>query len=163
MILLHGLAGHAEEWTDTAANLVELQHVIALDVRGHGFSETRPAEVGPSVQAADVEFVVRQLGIERAVVVGQSMGGLTALVIAATNQALVSAAVLVEAGPEADDEASLAKVDDYLRGWPLPFPIAPLQSGSLAAGPSGHGAGRTASWRRPTDSGRASTRKCWRE
>lgn len=42
VLLLHGLAGHAEEWSETASWLTGDHRVFALDLRGHGRSERRP-------------------------------------------------------------------------------------------------------------------------
>jgi pimeloyl-ACP methyl ester carboxylesterase len=44
-LLLHGLAGTAAEWEETASWLTANHRVVALDQRGHGRSERRPADV----------------------------------------------------------------------------------------------------------------------
>src|SRR5688572_12886094 len=50
-LLFHGLAGHAGDWTETAAWLTGRCHVLALDARGHGRSERRPADVSRAAHA----------------------------------------------------------------------------------------------------------------
>jgi pimeloyl-ACP methyl ester carboxylesterase len=57
-LLLHGLAGHGEEWAATAAWLRRDRRVLALDRRGHGHSEREPRDVSPEALVADVAFVV---------------------------------------------------------------------------------------------------------
>src|SRR5215212_9870964 len=79
VLLLHGLAGHADEWAQTASWLTERWRVVALDARGHGRSERLPGDVSRASHVADTGFVIERLGLQPVVVVGQSVGGLTAL------------------------------------------------------------------------------------
>jgi pimeloyl-ACP methyl ester carboxylesterase len=82
-LLLHGLAGYAGEWAETAGWLSERARVVALDARGQGSSERFPADVSRAGHVADAAFAVERLGLGPVVVVGQSLGGLTALLLAA--------------------------------------------------------------------------------
>ncbi len=82
-MLLHGLAGHAGEWQDTAEWLTEEHRVLAPDARGHGRSERRPTDLAPSAYIDDASFLIEQLAQPPVILVGQSLGGLTALVLAA--------------------------------------------------------------------------------
>jgi pimeloyl-ACP methyl ester carboxylesterase len=128
VLLLHGLAGYAGEWTETASWLTGRARVVALDARGHGNSERCPADVSRAAHLADAVFAVERLDIAPVVVVGQSLGGLTALLLAAERPELVRGLVMVEAGPHGggeDAEADAAHVDELgasLRRWPVPFP-----------------------------------------
>jgi pimeloyl-ACP methyl ester carboxylesterase len=124
VLLLHGLAGHADEWAQTASWLTGRCRVVALDARGHGHSERLPSDVSRDALVADAAFVVERLGLRPAVVVGQSLGGLTALSLAARRPELVRGLVLVEAspdggGPEVEDAVSAFTA--ALREWPVPF------------------------------------------
>ena len=47
VLLLHGLAGHAAEWRETASWMADGHHVLALDERGHGHSTRVPEDVSP--------------------------------------------------------------------------------------------------------------------
>jgi len=89
VFLLHGLAGHAEEWAQTASWLTARYRVEALDARGHGHSERAPADVSLDAQVADAAFVIEHLGLRPVVLVGQSLGGVTALALAAERPDLV--------------------------------------------------------------------------
>lgn len=124
-LLLHGLAGYAGEWTETAGWLTERGRVVALDARGHGGSERFPADVSPAAHVADAVCAVEQLGLGPVVVIGQSFGGLTALRLAAARPELVRGLVVADAGPGAgsDDFATQvsAGVGASLRRWPVPF------------------------------------------
>ncbi|MFF6790409.1 alpha/beta fold hydrolase [Streptomyces filamentosus] len=55
------------------------------------------------------------------VLVGQSYGGLAALLAASRRHPLVAGAVLVEAGPEKSSPEDVDGVMGWLRGWPVPF------------------------------------------
>jgi len=123
-LLVHGLAGHAEEWAETAGWLRQSRHVYALDLRGHGHSEQRPANVSPAALRDDVCFALDQLGGEPALLLGQSLGGRIAILAAAGRPALVECLVVAEAGPEgtADGgEMKAAEVEIGLEEWPVPF------------------------------------------
>jgi pimeloyl-ACP methyl ester carboxylesterase len=124
VVLLHGLAGHADEWTQTASWLIGRCRVIALDARGHGRSERLPFDVSRDSLVADAAFVVEQLRLQPVVAVGQSIGGLTALSLAASRPELVRGLVLVDASPAGGskevDEAVSATAR-ALREWPVPF------------------------------------------
>jgi pimeloyl-ACP methyl ester carboxylesterase len=122
-LLLHGLLGHAREWDATAEWLTRTHRVVALDQRGHGRSERQPADVSPEAFGADAEGWIEHLGLAPAVVVGQSLGGLTALRLAARRPALMRALVVCEATPAADPEGGAA-VRGWLAGWPVPFASA---------------------------------------
>jgi pimeloyl-ACP methyl ester carboxylesterase/chloramphenicol 3-O-phosphotransferase len=124
VLLLHGLAGHAQEWTDTAGSLVEDHRVLAIDARGHGRSERRPRDVSPDASVADVAFVIERLHLAPVVLIGQSLGGLTALLTAARHPELVHGLVVAEASPSGGDEgldADVAAMTERLRRWPVPF------------------------------------------
>ena len=122
-LLLHGLAGHAREWDSTAAWLTRSHRVLAPDGRAHGRSARSPVDVSPEAFVLDAQHWLRLLARGPAVVVGQSLGGLTALVLAASSPDLVSGLVVAEATPEADPDA-VGAVRRWLASWPLPFPSA---------------------------------------
>lgn len=130
VLLLHGLAGHATEWEETASWLAKDHHVFAPDLRGHGRSERRPDCVSRSAHVNDVEAWIEELGLARVALVGQSLGGHTAFLVAARHPDLVEKLVVAEAspGPHAPNEAPLeneavvTRLRQWLEGWPKPFP-----------------------------------------
>ncbi|MFI8511591.1 alpha/beta fold hydrolase [Streptomyces sp. NPDC085460] len=127
MLLLHGLAGHCGEWDGLAARLsADGYRVVALDQRGHGASERRPADVSRAAYVEDALGVVEEFGAggrrTPVVLVGQSYGGLAALLAAARRHPGVAGAVLVEAGPDGSSPEEMAQVTAWLEGWPVPFP-----------------------------------------
>jgi pimeloyl-ACP methyl ester carboxylesterase len=122
-MLLHGLAGHAEEWADTARWLARRHRVVALEARGHGRSARAPRDVSAEAHVADMAFVIERLTLAPAALVGQSLGGHTAMLVAARRPDLVSALVVAESSPaggEGIDEA-VRSLGESLRRWPVPF------------------------------------------
>jgi pimeloyl-ACP methyl ester carboxylesterase len=120
VLLLHGLAGYAREWDATASRLSNAYRVVVPEQRGHGRSERSPGDVSPEAFADDAEMWVRELRLTPVAVVGQSLGGLTALLLAAERPDLVRGIVVVEATPEADPGAP-ARLEAWLESWPVPF------------------------------------------
>ncbi|MCF3131907.1 alpha/beta fold hydrolase [Streptomyces olivochromogenes] len=120
--LLHGLAGHVGEWDDLARALSPRHRVVAVDQRGHGASERHPHDTSRAAHVADVVAVLEQLGLRRPVLMGQSLGGHTALLTAATHPDLCRALVLVEAGPGGPNPEAPAEIGALLDAWPTPFP-----------------------------------------
>jgi pimeloyl-ACP methyl ester carboxylesterase len=123
VLLLHGLAGHAEEWSGTAAVLAPRHRMLALDARGHGRSERRPQDVSRAAHIADVAYAIELVAGEPVVLIGQSLGGHAALLVAAKQPALVRALVVAEASPLAapDPARFAADVAASLGSWPVPF------------------------------------------
>lgn len=124
VLLLHGLAGHAREWRDTAQALTAHHRVFALEQRGHGRSERFPTDVSRSAYVGDAVALLEQLELGPAAMVGQSLGGHTAFLVAAQRPDLVSALVVAEAGAGGPDERLPGQLREELGAWPRPFPLA---------------------------------------
>jgi 3-oxoadipate enol-lactonase len=95
VVLLHPGWGDARIWDDVLALLVGRRRVVRYDTRGYGSS---PAPAGPFTQVGDLTAVMNQLGIARAVLVGHSGGGGTAIGLALDQPERVSALVLLAPG-----------------------------------------------------------------
>ncbi|MDN3355681.1 alpha/beta hydrolase [Actinomadura sp. DC4] len=98
-LLLHGLASNARQW-DEVADLLAAEHfpTYAVDLRGHGDSDTPDAGYDTATAASDVAAVASALGLNGAVVAGHSWGGSVALQLAAERPALVGGLALVDGG-----------------------------------------------------------------
>jgi pimeloyl-ACP methyl ester carboxylesterase len=80
IVLCHGLGGNHAIWFQQVAALAPKYRIITWDQRGFGRSTNNEARsLGPSTAADDLEALLDNLHIERAHLVGQSMGGWTVL------------------------------------------------------------------------------------
>ncbi len=122
VLILPGLGGHAGEWAETASWLTERARVLALDARGQGHSERHPDDVSPEAHVADTAYVIDQLGIAPAILIGHSLGGQRALMLAGEQPDLVRALVVVDSGPARGGDATADATADYFDAWPKPFP-----------------------------------------
>ena len=99
-LLLHGIGNYGRYWDLFADAITGRLQLVAPDARGHGESG-RPAEGYASADfAADALAVLDRLRIERAVIVGHSMGGLHSINLAARHPERVLALVIVDASPD---------------------------------------------------------------
>jgi pimeloyl-ACP methyl ester carboxylesterase len=101
MILLHGISKHAHTFDHIAADFARDYHVLAVDMRGHGDSDWSP-EGAYLVEdyVKDIEGLVRQLGIRRATLHGNSTGGRVVQVFAGMHPDLVERLIVEDVGPE---------------------------------------------------------------
>lgn len=98
LVLLHALEEGALDWDAFAGELGARWRVIALDLPGHGRSH-RPATYSFEAMADDVTAALDVLGLERTALVGHSMGGTVAYLIAQTHPERISALVIEDVIP----------------------------------------------------------------
>ncbi|WP_024803569.1 alpha/beta fold hydrolase [Nocardia sp. BMG51109] len=102
LVLLHGGAQNAHTW-DTVA-LALGRPLIAVDLPGHGHSDWWPGHLYTPERMADaVATALDELAPRAAVVVGMSLGGLTALTLSARRPELVRRLVVVDVTPGTGD------------------------------------------------------------
>jgi 2-hydroxy-6-oxo-6-(2'-carboxyphenyl)-hexa-2,4-dienoate hydrolase len=75
VLLLHGLSGHAETWTRNVMPLAAHFHVYAVDMLGHGFTDKPDVRYTIPVLTQHIFDLLGTLRIERASIIGQSLGG----------------------------------------------------------------------------------------
>ncbi|MET8979115.1 alpha/beta hydrolase [Streptomyces sp. NPDC004539] len=122
-LLLHGLAGHMGEWNDLTTRLLTAGHrVIRYDAAGHGASTRNPPDMSRAAATADAVALLTTLRTGPVVLLGQSLGGLTALLTAAAHPDLVEALILIEAGPAIAAPDLPEQIAAWLDSWPVPFP-----------------------------------------
>ena len=96
VVLVHGFGSSLYTWKDVIPALAARHDVVALDLPGFGQSD-QPADLSFEDFPRAVLGLMDALGIERAALVGNSMGGATAAVVAAEHPERVSALVLIDA------------------------------------------------------------------
>lgn len=96
VVLLHGLTANGACWTPLARALEGDHDVVMPDARGHGRSETPSVGYRYDTLAADVAGLVDALGLTAPVLLGHSMGGMTAAVVASQSRPLLRGLILVD-------------------------------------------------------------------
>lgn len=105
LVLLHGLTDSAACWPGVIEAVGDGRPVIALNARGHGGMPLPDEPFTVSALAADAARELRARGIGPAIVLGHSMGGVTAEVLALHAPDLVAALILEDpAWPGGDDD-----------------------------------------------------------
>ncbi len=101
ILFLHGGGINAHTWDCVAVMLGERHRCIALDQRGHGDSEWSPVvDYRIAAHVGDIEGFIETTGLQRPIVVGQSMGGLNSIAYATRHGDQISAMVIVDVAPE---------------------------------------------------------------
>ena len=95
---LHGFGGDASSWLNFQVGLSGTWRSIAFDLPGHGGSLDYPDTCNAVVAAKAVLHELEQMGVERFHLVGHSMGGATAAVIALRRPELVASVSLIAPG-----------------------------------------------------------------
>ena len=115
VIAIHGLTRNSADFDSIASQLcAEGYRVLAVDVRGRGTSAraSDPMTYVPPVYARDMADLLDQKGIERAIFLGTSMGGLITMCLAAVRPQAIVASILNDVGPEVAPEG-LARIAAY--------------------------------------------------
>ena len=95
LVLLHPSSGYRRMWQATADALGTEFHVYALDQRGHGDSARPDGDYSAEEYADDLHLFFGQVGIDKAIVAGQSLGGRVGQVFAAVYPGEIQALGLV--------------------------------------------------------------------
>ena len=80
VVLIHGMLNSSRHWERVAARLAERHTVIAPDLIGHGDSATPRGDYSLGAHAATIRDLLSAIGVERASIVGHSLGGGVAMV-----------------------------------------------------------------------------------
>ena len=112
-VLLHGFPHNRSLWAPQTSALVEHGRCIAPDLRGFGESG-REGPYSMDQYAEDVVSLLRNLGIERAVIGGLSMGGYIAMALWRLRPQMVRALVLADTRPGADSPETRDKRSDLM-------------------------------------------------
>ncbi len=119
-VFLHGLMGYGFNWRRIATGLQDSERVLLYDQRGHGKSWKPLTGYSPEDYADDLFLITQELGWDRFILVGHSMGGRNALCFADRFPEKIEKLVIEDIGPESDPAAP-----EYFR-WllglvPTPF------------------------------------------
>ena len=139
-LLIHGTAASARSWEPLLPLLTETHRVVRIDLLGCGRSDhPEGASYAVQDQARRAGLVLDRLGVEAAVVVGHSSGGVIATALAEQRPERVAGVVLINTGPSmaayyakevqlrtaswtelTDDEMRAAIADGFSPGFEIP-------------------------------------------
>ena len=105
ILLLHGFPADSSLWRLVAPKLANDYTVIVPDIPGVGQSATASKEVSMEALAQGMRDLLNSLNIDKAIIVGHSMGGYIALAFAAQFPERVLGLSLVHSTAKADDDA----------------------------------------------------------
>lgn len=139
LVFVHGLGGNHAVWFQQVAHFARTHTVVTMSQRGFAPSggDQKHYDVARLVQ--DLEAVMDAASVQRAVVIGQSMGGWTALGLAMRSPERVEALVLADTLGGIDDEAIAAEMRNIgasaarLQSAPPPFGVHPALSAGFSA------------------------------
>ena len=115
ILCMPGLARNARDFEALAPHLAQGRQVVVIEFRGRGESAFAkdPMTYVPLTYVQDVAAMLDEFGIARFAVVGTSLGGLVAMLMAATMPGRLVGAVLNDVGPELET-AGLERIRDYI-------------------------------------------------
>ena len=99
LLIAHGLFGSGRNWGVMARRLADTRDVITVDMRNHGDSPRFASQNYPEMAADLAEVIMLHGGV--ADVLGHSMGGKTAMVLALTQSPLVRRLIVADIAPVA--------------------------------------------------------------
>ena len=123
IVLVHGIGDSSTTWSEVLRDLSEDHEVLAPDLLGHGFSDKPRADYSVGGFANGLRDLLTVLGIERATVVGHSLGAIVAMQFAYQFPERTERLVLVSAGGVS------RSINPLVRAATLPF--APTVMGLL--------------------------------
>ena len=109
VVFLHGIAGDSRTWVEVMRRLAPRYRLLAPDLLGHGDSAKPRGDYSLGAHACSVRDLLQMLGIERATLVGHSLGGGIALQLTYQFPDLCERMVLVSSGGLGRDVSPLLR------------------------------------------------------
>ena len=115
LLLMHGLTRNSADFSPLAEHLAGAYRLIVPDQRGRGLSQwdSDAANYRPDIYVQDMFALLGELSVTQAGLIGTSMGGLMAMVMAAMQPERVCAMVLNDIGPVLEAEG-IARIQSYV-------------------------------------------------
>ncbi len=101
LLLTHGYSSTSQMWKDQIEPLSERYRLILWDMRGHGRSDypDDPNAYSEAATVGDIAALLDEVGAQRAIVGGLSLGGYMSLAFYRAHPARVSALLIIDTGP----------------------------------------------------------------
>lgn len=115
LLMMHGLTRNASDFDGLAAELAGRYRMVIADQRGRGHSDwdPDPGNYSPATYCADMFSLIDQLQLDRPILIGTSMGGLMAMIMATMRPDSFRGIVLNDVGP-AVEQAGLDRIASYV-------------------------------------------------
>jgi pimeloyl-ACP methyl ester carboxylesterase len=110
LVLIHGMINSSRHWEDVAGRLAGSYRVIAPDLIGHGDSATPRGDYSLGAHAASIRDLLATIGVERATIVGHSLGGGVAMQFFYQFPQRTERLGLISSGGLGDDVSPLLRV-----------------------------------------------------
>jgi pimeloyl-ACP methyl ester carboxylesterase len=104
IICVHGITANCRSWDVVASALIPNHRVIAMDLRGRGFSDKPPTGYSLKHHLRDINCIMDDLGLDRAVLMGHSLGAFISLAFAAQYPDRTDRIVLFDGGGKLSQE-----------------------------------------------------------
>jgi pimeloyl-ACP methyl ester carboxylesterase len=135
LVFLHYWGGSSRTWDGVVSRLADNHRSIATDHRGWGESEAPETGYGLADLADDARGVIEALNVDRYVLVGHSMGGKTAQLLAARRPAGLRGLVLVAPSPPTPTVLPKEQREAFLHAYDSRESIAYVRDHILTAMP----------------------------
>lgn len=115
VLCLPGLTRNCRDFETIAPRIQRSRRVLCIDLRGRGLSQHDPnwRNYHPGTYVADVAGLLADAGMERVIVLGTSLGGIIAMIMAATTPRAMAGAILNDIGPEVAPEGQ-KRISSYV-------------------------------------------------
>ncbi|MGP3956598.1 alpha/beta fold hydrolase [Nonomuraea sp. 3N208] len=116
LLLIHGRTANHNDWNGITQHFAARYHVLVPDLRGHGASDHPGAYALPDL-AQDIAGLLDHVKVERATVIGHSLGGIVAYQLAMNHPDRVERLVLEDVPPPLPLEGRAPIVEDGSTGF----------------------------------------------
>jgi len=115
VLCLPGLTRNSRDFESIAAHIRQTRRVLCADLRGRGLSQHDPEwrNYPPGTYVGDIARLLADAGAPRVIILGTSLGGILAMLVAATAPQLLAGAILNDVGPEVAAEG-LKRISTYV-------------------------------------------------
>lgn len=120
ILCVHGITANCRSWDVVASALIPKHRVIAIDLRGRGGSDRPPTGYSLDHHLRDINALMDDLGIDRAVLMGHSLGAFISLAFAARYPERTDGIVLFDGGGKLSQEQRIPyspRLSLHWTGW----------------------------------------------
>ncbi len=104
MLMIHGWTCNHTHWAAQVAHFSGTHRVISIDLRGHGDSDALQQDYTQEGFADDVAWMIDELGLDRPMVCGHSMGGFVTVMLGKNHPESLRARIIVDSAVVASQE-----------------------------------------------------------